>query len=199
MAAVNMLRFTVMATTVLVLVACGEETATTPSPDGRELIGIGSMYADASRFGDLVWTAGHLGSGPAHETPTSFEEEVEWALDRLEESLEAAGAGFDTLIKVNVYLEDWNDWATYNRLYVQRIGPHGLPPRATVQVAHPYSSFRIEIEAVAHTRPPRLELRPLDPLLSNGTRTSNTSPAGDGPFDSQPRPHAKRPHIHSPR
>jgi 2-iminobutanoate/2-iminopropanoate deaminase len=152
-AAAKLLCLTVMVAMALVLVACGEEAATSPSPDGRELIGGGDMFADASRFGDLVWTAGHLGGGPDGETPTSFEEEVEWALDRLEESLEAAGAGFDTLIKVNVYLEDWDDWGTYNRIYVRRIGLDGLPPRATVQVAHLYSDFRMEIEAVAHVRP----------------------------------------------
>ena len=106
------------------------------------------MYAGASRYGDLVFTAGHLPFNPG----AAIELQAESALDDLEDTLEAAGAGFDTLLKVNIYLADWDDWEVFNTIYVDRIGEFGLPPRATVQIVGLGSDSLIEIEAIAHVR-----------------------------------------------
>jgi 2-iminobutanoate/2-iminopropanoate deaminase len=137
---------TLMAPSMLAL--AGRRGANGPLPRARELIGGSEMFADASRFRGLVWTAGHLPGGQG-----SFEEQVVRVLDSLETTLAAAGAGFDTLLKTNVYLLDWDDWETFNRIYVERIGSFGTPPRTTVQVARLAPGFgRIEIEMVAHVR-----------------------------------------------
>ena len=69
------------------------------------------MYAAASRYGDLVFTAGT----PPGDTGADIEVQVESALDNLEAALEAAGAGFDTLLKVNIYLTDWDNWDSSTR------------------------------------------------------------------------------------
>jgi 2-iminobutanoate/2-iminopropanoate deaminase len=78
---------------------------------------------------------------------------MEAVLDNLELALERAGAGLETLLKVNGYLASLDDFETYNRVYVARIGPHGLPPRTTVEVARFPGHMKVEIEAVAHVRP----------------------------------------------
>jgi 2-iminobutanoate/2-iminopropanoate deaminase len=94
-----------------------------------------------------VFTAGHL------VEPTGvFRDDVEGVLDNLEATLEASGAGLDTLLMVNIYLADWNDWEVFNAIYVRRLVKHGLPPRATVQVARLGWDARIEISATAHVR-----------------------------------------------
>jgi enamine deaminase RidA (YjgF/YER057c/UK114 family) len=138
----------------LIVAACAAPGASAPaagSPPARELFketGLG--YSMASRYGDLVWTAGHL---PTMANPTDpFETKVEVLLDDLEATLEAAGAGFDTVLKTNVYLLSMEDWETFNEVYVRRVGATGLPPRTTVQVAALGFGSPIEIEMVAHVR-----------------------------------------------
>jgi 2-iminobutanoate/2-iminopropanoate deaminase len=74
-------------------------------------------------------------------------------LDDLEVTLKEAGAGFDTVLKTNVYLLSFDDWEAFNEVYVRRVGVFGLPPRTTVQVAG-LGLGRIEIEMVAHVRAP---------------------------------------------
>jgi 2-iminobutanoate/2-iminopropanoate deaminase len=108
-------------------------------------------YSDASRYGDLVWTAGQL-PVQAHESDP-FATQVSAVLDNLEATLTEAGAGFDTVLDTHVYLLDFNDWPTFNAVYVQRLGQYGLPPRTTVQVAA-LALGRIEIDMVAHVRKP---------------------------------------------
>jgi 2-iminobutanoate/2-iminopropanoate deaminase len=108
------------------------------------------LYADASQFGNLVWTAGHLPEGIAVAAP--IEDQVDQALDNLEATLEAAGAGFDTVLKANVYLTDFDEWDAFNEAFRARMEPHGLPPRTTVEVGELGGGYRVEIEMVAHLR-----------------------------------------------
>ena len=142
-------------TAVLGIVGCGTAgvaPTTTPTPKVRELFGPTEFgYSNAARYGDLVWTAGHL---PFQANSTDpFETQVEAVLDNLEASLNAAGAGFDTVLKTNVYLISMDDWEAFNQVYVTRVGQYGLPPRTSVQIAG-LGLGRIEIEMVAHVRAP---------------------------------------------
>lgn len=118
----------------------GPSTPTSATPDAsplvRQLSGpSGNGYSQASRYGDLVWTAGQLPIGVNPDGP--FETQVEAVLDNLEATLEEAGAGLDTVLKTNAYLLSFADWETFNEIYVRRVGANGLPPRTTVQVADP--------------------------------------------------------------
>ena len=140
----------VLTLTTLLLVSCGTASQTTPTPSvpARELINPGDILSDASRYADLVFTAGHL----PDDASAGIDEQVESALTNLERTLQAAGAGFDTLLQVNVYLADWDDWESFNAIYVRRIGQYGLPPRTTVDIDRLGFDSLIEIEAVAHVR-----------------------------------------------
>jgi 2-iminobutanoate/2-iminopropanoate deaminase len=139
----------------LIVAACAAPGASSPapaSPPVRELFGENGLgYSMASRYGDLVWTAGHLSTMANPTDP--FETQVEVLLDGLEATLESAGAGFDTVLKTNVYLLSMEDWEAFNEVYVRRVGATGLPPRTTVQVAA-LGFGPIEIEMVAHVREP---------------------------------------------
>ena len=148
------IRYGAIAVAPLLLAACATDSNATPpgTPPAtapvRELINPGDILSDASRFGDLIFTAGHL---PDDET-AAIDEQVESALDNLEATLAAAGGGFDTLLKVNVSLADWDDWDAFNAIYVRRISEYGLPPRATVEIVGLGFGSLIEIEATAHVR-----------------------------------------------
>ena len=144
-----LIRSAVFPFAALLLVSCGGSSETTaPTASTRELINPDVNYAAASRFENLVFTAGHL----PDVRGASFEEQVEDVLDGLEETLKASGAGFDTLLKVNVYLTDFDDWDLFNTVYLRRIGQHGTPPRTTVEVARLGGDSAIEIAAIAHLR-----------------------------------------------
>ena len=118
---------------------------------GRELIDerLG-LYAMASKAGNLVWTAGHLPDGVPWTAPV--EDQVAQVLDNLEQTLEAAGAGFDTVVHANVYLTSFDDWDAFNTVFAERLGPDGLPPRSAVAVTELAFGYRIEIEMVAVIR-----------------------------------------------
>ena len=123
---------------------------TSPPRSERELIQPGIMLSGAAVYGDLVWTAGHLPEGVSAAAP--IQEQVEQVLDNLERTLESASAGFDTLLKTNVYLLDWDDWEAFNQIYEARIGrPCGAPPRTTVDVDTAYRRRQVQIAVVGDT------------------------------------------------
>jgi enamine deaminase RidA (YjgF/YER057c/UK114 family) len=105
-----------------------------------------SGYSMASRYGGLVWTAGHLPEAASPGDSVSLQTEA--VMDGLADTLEAAGAGFDTVLMTNVYLEDFEDWDAFNSAYVRYFSGR-LPPRVTVQVGE-RGFGDIEISMVAH-------------------------------------------------
>ena len=137
------------------LAACAADAAGSGSMEssapGRELLEprLG-LYAEASRYGDLVWTAGHLPEGVPVSAP--IEEQVTQVLDNLESTLEDAGAGFDTVVKANVFLTSFDDWDAFNTAFFERMTEYGLPPRSTVAVSELGWGYRVEIEMVAVLR-----------------------------------------------
>ena len=148
----------------LTLTACGGgaaaasgsaalESADASAEPARELIKPrAGLYAEASRAGNLVWTAGHLPE--ALPSTASVEEQVNEVLDSLEETLEEAGAGFDTVVHANVYLTSFDDWEALNATFFERMNEYGLPPRSTVAVSELGLGYRVEIEMVAVVREP---------------------------------------------
>jgi 2-iminobutanoate/2-iminopropanoate deaminase len=115
-------------------------------------VGNPQWYSAATRFGDLIFSAGHLASTRDGDIPEGIAAQVSATFDNLEQSLQAAGGGLDTLLKINTYLASLDDFGAYNEVYVARLGPLGLPARTTVEVARLPPGFLIEIEAVAHAR-----------------------------------------------
>lgn len=105
-------------------------------------------YSQAVRYGDLVWTAGHLpqSASPGDDVAT----QTKAVMDGLEATLRKAGASFDTVVMTNVYLTDFDDWEAFNNVYV-RYFPHRLPPRVTTEISG-LAFGKIEISMVAHTR-----------------------------------------------
>lgn len=65
--------------------------------------------------------------------------------------LEAAGLGFDDVVKCNVYLRDMTDFAEMNSAYAEHFH-EPFPARTTVAVAGLPLDARVEIELVARLR-----------------------------------------------
>jgi 2-iminobutanoate/2-iminopropanoate deaminase len=107
-------------------------------------------YSQAIRVGDLVFTAGQIGTDPATGELIGDEVEVQAAraLANLRAILEAAGSGMDRLVKVTVFLADITDWPAVNEVYAREV-PQPFPARSAFAVRDLPKGARVEIEAVA--------------------------------------------------
>jgi 2-iminobutanoate/2-iminopropanoate deaminase len=103
------------------------------------------LFSSAVSYGNLLFLAG-VG---AHFQGT-IEEHTKHVLDELEKNLTAAGSSMEKVLKVNVYLNDINDWAKMNTVYGGRWGR--IPPvRTTIAPAGgiPGNSL-VEIDLIAY-------------------------------------------------
>jgi len=103
------------------------------------------LFSSAVSYGNLLFLAG-VG---AHFKGT-VEEHTKHVLDELETNLKAAGSSMEKVLKVNVYLNDIDDWARMNTVYAGRWG--SVPPvRTTVAPAGgiPGGSL-VEIDCIAY-------------------------------------------------
>ncbi len=107
-------------------------------------------YSHAVVVGEMVYTSGQVGIDPATNrlVEGGIVPETRQALRNLARVLDAAGTGFDRVVKATVYLVDLRDFAEFNAVYTEFLGPH-RPARATVQVAALPAGARVEIELVA--------------------------------------------------
>ncbi|XP_071166460.1 2-iminobutanoate/2-iminopropanoate deaminase-like isoform X3 [Mytilus edulis] len=74
--------------------------------------------------------------------------ETEQALRNMGAVLGAAGADFNNIVKATVLLQNMNDFAAVNDVYVKYF-PKNYPARAAYQVAALPKGAQVEIEAVA--------------------------------------------------
>ena len=106
-------------------------------------------YSQAIRSGDLVFCSGQLGLDPATgELADGVEAQAERSLRNLQSVLDAAGLGFDDVVKTTIFLADVNDFAAVNAVY-GKFMPAPPPARSTVGVAALPKGGLVEIEAVA--------------------------------------------------
>jgi 2-iminobutanoate/2-iminopropanoate deaminase len=107
-------------------------------------------YSQAIRSGDMVFCSGQLGLDPAtgELVDGGVDAQAERALRNIQTVLDAAGLGFDDVVKTTIFLADIADFAAVNAVYA-RFMPDPPPARSTVQVAALPKSGLVEIEAIA--------------------------------------------------
>ena len=106
-------------------------------------------YSQAIRSGDLVFCSGQLGLDPTTgELADGVEAQAERSLRNLQSVLDAAGLGFDDVVKTTIFLADVNDFAAVNAVYA-RFMPTPPPARSTIGVAALPKGGLVEIEAIA--------------------------------------------------
>lgn len=107
-------------------------------------------YNVATRFGDLVFTAGQAGLVPEtmELAPGGIAAETRQTLINLKNVLEAAGTSMDNALKTTVYLRDMADFAAMNAVYGEFFGENP-PARTTIQAAALPKGAAVEIDIVA--------------------------------------------------
>ena len=108
-------------------------------------------FSHATRAGGFVYVSGTLGT-----EPDSFRlveggtgPETQRALENIGMILEACGASWQDVMKVNVFLSDMSTFADMNRAYIDVVGENG-PARITVGRTELALGAAVELDCVAY-------------------------------------------------
>jgi len=107
-------------------------------------------YSPAIRAGNLLFLSGQIPIDPASGAVVDggIAAQTEQVMRNIGALLEAAGAGFEHLVRTTVFLADMNDFAAMNECYATFI-VDPPPARSTVEVARLPRDARVEIDAIA--------------------------------------------------
>ena len=106
-------------------------------------------YSRAVRYGDLLFVSGTIGMDPktGELVGAGIEAQAVQTLENLKVIVEAAGMGFQNVLKSTVFLRDMNDFAKFNEIYARYFSSEP-PARETVQVARLPRDAAIEISVI---------------------------------------------------
>ena len=119
------------------------DTPNTPQPKGAPI-------AQAVRSGNLVFLSGitpftldmKLAKG-------DFDAQMRQTMTNVGAILEAAGSGFDRVLKCTVILMRREDWPRMNEIYREYFPAGVWPARTAFQALLPHPDFLVEVECVA--------------------------------------------------
>jgi 2-iminobutanoate/2-iminopropanoate deaminase len=107
-------------------------------------------YSQGIKAGNLIFVSGQIPLDPATGSLVDGDVAVQThqVFRNLGEILKAAGASFDNVVRVTVYLADMGDFPAMNNVYATYFTAPA-PARATVQAARLPRDARIEIDLIA--------------------------------------------------
>lgn len=108
-------------------------------------------YSQAVQVGNTLYMSGQIALCPqtGEMQNTDVASEIAQIFANMQAVLQAAGADFANLVKLNVYLTDLNDFALLNEK-MQSYLSAPYPARAAIGVAALPKGARVEVEAVAY-------------------------------------------------
>lgn len=108
-------------------------------------------YSQAVMYGDLLYTSGQIAIDPASGelVQDSIEAETRQVMENLKAVLDAAGMGFENVIKTTIFLNDMGQFAQVNAVYGEYFNADTAPARETVQVANLPKYVNVEIGMIA--------------------------------------------------
>jgi len=105
------------------------------------------IVTDLSK-GKLLFISGQVAIDP--KTGKLHEEDIKiatrYTLNNIEAILKAAGSDWQYVVRMDVFLKDFNDWDGMNEVYIKRFAVGHYPARQTVQVG---MENLVEISAIA--------------------------------------------------
>jgi 2-iminobutanoate/2-iminopropanoate deaminase len=104
-------------------------------------------YSQAIRAGNLLFLSGQIPIDPAtgNLVDGEIEAQTRQVFSNIAAILKAAGATFDHVVSVGVFLADMNDFGKMNAIYAEYFASPA-PARATVQVARLPKDCLVEIQ-----------------------------------------------------
>ncbi|MPZ44480.1 MAG: RidA family protein [Betaproteobacteria bacterium] len=115
------------------------------SPNAPAAIG---TYSQAIRTGDTVYLSGQIGLEPkTGELVSGIDAQIERVFQNLGAVAQAAGGGFQNMVRITVYLTDLNHFAKVNEAMARHFGKP-YPARAAVGVASLPRGALVEVDAI---------------------------------------------------
>ena len=108
-------------------------------------------YSQAIVANGMVYTAGVIPLDPETKAIAGddIRTQAQRVLTSLKGLLEDAGSSLDLVVKTTCFLQDLNDFPTFNEVYASFFTGDAAPARSTVQVAKLPMGVLVEVEAVA--------------------------------------------------
>jgi 2-iminobutanoate/2-iminopropanoate deaminase len=107
-------------------------------------------YSQAVKAGGFVFASAQLGIDPATGSlAQGVEEQARLAIRNVGSVLEAAGAGWASVVKVSLYLTDMSDFGKVNEIYLAFLGG-AAPARATIGVSSLPKEGLVALDALAY-------------------------------------------------
>jgi 2-iminobutanoate/2-iminopropanoate deaminase len=107
-------------------------------------------FSPAVEANGIVWLSGQTGHAPGQSgaVPGGVKAQTRQALENLGETLRAIGLDYSDVVKVTIYLKDFEDFAGMNEVYREFFGEE-FPARATVGVVRLNLDYAVEIDVTA--------------------------------------------------
>ena len=119
------------------------ETAKAPAAIGP--------YSQGFEVNGFIFTSGQIPINPENgEIPEGIEAQANQSCKNVGAILEAAGAGYEQVIKTTCFLADMNDFAAFNQVYAQYFT--SKPARSCVAAKELPKGVLCEIEAIAEAK-----------------------------------------------
>ncbi|HWV25308.1 MAG TPA: Rid family detoxifying hydrolase [Thermomicrobiales bacterium] len=108
-------------------------------------------YSQAITVNGMVYTSGVIPVNPETKEidGDTIETQAARVLSSMAALLEDAGSSMDRVIKTTCFLQNLDDFATFNAIYAEHFTGDAAPARSTVQVAKLPMGVLVEVEAVA--------------------------------------------------
>lgn len=108
-------------------------------------------YSQAISVNGMIYTSGVIPADPqsGEIVGTDITAQATQVFESMKGLLEDAGSGMDMVVKTSCFLQDLNDFATFNEIYASYFNGETTPARSTVQVAKLPKGVLVEVEAVA--------------------------------------------------
>ena len=108
------------------------------------------LISSAVRWGDLLFLSGRAPIDPRTIEVVSddFETQARDVLRQIEETLAEAGSGFEHVLRVQCYLRDAKDFATWNHVWAETF-PAPRPVRTTIVTGFTVPGMLVEVEVTA--------------------------------------------------
>jgi 2-iminobutanoate/2-iminopropanoate deaminase len=105
-------------------------------------------FSDAVIVGKTIYLAGKLGLDASGKPPADGAAEARLVLDRVKETLQAAGATMDDLVSVQVFCSDLTQYETFNKVYGSYFTKNH-PARAFIGSGPLLYGAKFEVQAIA--------------------------------------------------
>ncbi|NBC03741.1 MAG: hypothetical protein GVY20_08575 [Bacteroidetes bacterium] len=143
----NVLIYSVL---LFAILSCAEENSQRTIIQTENAPAAIGPYSQAILVGNTLYAAGQIGlvPGTGEMAGEDLESQTRQALNNLQAVLEEAGFTMQDVVSVDVYLNDLDDYSSFNEIYAEYFS-ESKPARGVVEVSRIPRDAKVEIKLVA--------------------------------------------------